>query len=368
MNGIMKIFIHLTLLVLPLSLPLAADLDFKDHAIPELVPSSQNLGMGNATLDDDIDGFTFFSNPAAKTPSKKYAFSLFSFNGALNSGTQQETGFSPSALSRGREFLNFNEMNETLRSNGGGVLNQELRYLNYVQFKNISAGFFLAFQSTGSLENDTADFVGTKRRDSGPFVSFSVPFKRRFIFGLTYAYLTRRETQRTLFFNPTAAETAEESRTGERAGSANHLTLGMKYLLKSRGFKQISLVSRHLGNSRFFAAEGAGLPSKIPSTLDASYSYWTKGRRNRWKFKITHRDLLNSYDVSRIRKIQLGIHLDVREKFAFKLGMLDSSPTIGFGYKWGKRVYLDLSSYAVNLEETENVSNDRRIAFEISIN
>ena len=91
------------------------------------------------------------------------------------------------------------------------------------------------------------------------------------------------------------------------------------------------------------------------------------GSKTRWKFNATMRDITSEYDVARSRRMQFGLHIDFQRSFAIRMGLAESSPTFGIGTLLWKRLGIDVSTYSVDISESENVTKDRRYAIELTL-
>ena len=359
----MKIIVAKILILFFTIIPfrLFAEVEFLDHAIPELVVSPRSLGAGNANFGEDFGPLTVFLNPASRISVVKHKFGLLNFTGEFNSDTFSSTfgskGLSFDSVQKGISFLSQSNMRNELIKKDGGILSQRMGVVSFYQFKRFTIGYFSSHFSNGAMVDADSTYYGNRREDYGPYIHFSSLLSRRLLFGITYVYLTRSETFST------ENSVASTNQTQTFHGSSNHVILALKYKINRKFLA--SIVSRDAFSSNFFYVGMEGLPANDPNTVDFAFTWFLS--KNRLKLNLGLRDITGKYsDVTSDRKIQFGGEYSNSMKSGIKFGYLDGGPTLGYFYKTRKRGSYSISTHSVNTKITDVRDEDRRVTFELS--
>lgn len=335
--------------------------EFLDHATPELISSTDNLGMGNANFGEDFGPLSVFHNPASKLGVRKHKIGLFNFNGEFNGDTFSRTfgdnGLSFKSFQQGVDFLSQRTMRDKLVDNDGGLLHQRMGVASFYQFKRFTIGHFSSHFSTGALVDEDSTYYGNRREDHGPYINFTTLLSRKLLFGLTYVYLTRSETQGMI-------DAAGISDIETRTGRTNHLILGFKYQISRKLIG--SLVARDALNSDYFDASSSGTPRNNQQTIDLALTSFMS--RNRVVLNIALRDITSRIEgIDTARKIQLGLEYKKTYKSGFRFGYLDRGLTLGWFYKTKKVGKFSVSTYSADTTITGVKDQDRRLTFQYSL-
>jgi hypothetical protein len=345
-----------------LSSAVLAQVEFQDHAVPELISSTNNMAMGNANFGEDFGPLSVFTNPASRLSSRKHKFGLFNFNGAFSTDTFSETfgsrGLSFGSFQRGTDFLSQKTMKDALTESDGGILYQRMNVASYYQYKRFTIGHFSSHFSNGSQVDETSTFFGNRREDHGPYINYTSLLSRKILFGMTYVYLTRSETQGMI-------QTGGATDVKTFGGKTNHLILALKYRLTRKFIA--SVVTRDALNSNYFDRASSGTPRNDKQTFDVAFTAFMF--RNKLKANMAFRDITAQTpgDVDSIRKIQLGFEYSRLSVWGFRFGMLDGGPTLGAFINTRKVGKYSFSLYSVDTSITGVRDQDRRLSFQYSL-
>lgn len=356
------------ILMLTFSFQSYAILPFEDAVSPELITSARALALGNAYMSKVDDGWSAFYNPAGLGTVRGLQFHLANVHMETNNGYLDITGngaFSDSVSNYTKAF-DATGLRQLHADNPGNISHARFQLFPNLTYRGITLGYMYSKQNRSRLRSLTDDFEIAERTDSGPVLALSLSlFGGIFKIGATATYLTRRELQKD--FAPTDPVSIDED-VDYRQGSMTHLVAGTRLTLPIFLLPTFSVVVRNSSNVEFDSESLGGLPSRIPQTVDYSFSITPNlGRTFRMHWEIAQKDIGNRYEsVPSQRKLMTGIEFDYMRKMFVRFGYGDGWGSGGLGVR-NESFAFDLTTYAIEAsEDGVKEEEDRRYIISIS--
>jgi hypothetical protein len=363
----LPLFCFLTLLV-GLNAPAWAQLDFEDHAYPELVTSARALAMGNAYLNKVDDSWAAFYNPAGLGTVRGPYFHLGNLHMEGSSGLMRTMGSGPVYEAPLNYINSFDPefMRQRLARHQGVLSHSRFNMFPNFTVRGMTLGYMLSQRNRAVINDDAANlFEIAERRDHGPVWALNASlFGGVLKFGGSAMYVIRRDLYKALGPTDPTVINPEDSRYGRslQITGATRLTLPWTYL------PTFSLVLRNATNNDWERInESAGPPDRIRQTMDAGFSITPNlTNTSRLHLEINLRDIHNAYDTSSMRRMALGGEIDFNRRIFIRGGYGDGWGSAGIGVR-SRTFIFDLSTYAVDRSQDGfRRQEDRRWAFSIS--
>jgi hypothetical protein len=369
-NWVMKNF-YLIFLCFYLSLRASealAELDFEDHAFPELVTSGRALAMGNAYINKADDSWAAFYNPAGLGTVRGEYFHLLNSHLEISNSLMNVVSNGPAYQIPGNFIKSFDmqELRTELATEQGKIAHSRFNFFPNLTVRGLTLGYMFSQRNRGII-NETIlnDFEVAERRDQGPVMALNGSlFGGVFKIGITAVYLTRRELYKS--FDPGTSVSTLNS--GDyKNGKGLQLTTGAKLTLPVTLLPTFSVVLRNSSANGWENISGAGAPDTIKQTIDLAFSVSPQiGRRSRIHFEANLRDATNKYGSDVLRRLAAGAEFDVNRRIFVRTGYSDGWGSAGIGLK-SRTFSLDMTTYAVDRSlDGFREEEDRRWVFSIS--
>jgi hypothetical protein len=355
------------ILLLLITLPSWATLDFEDHAFPEFVTSARALAMGNAYICKVDDSWSAFYNPAGLGTVRRPEFHLANVHLEGSSGLAKVLGPGPAYEIPSNYLKSFDpeEMRTMLAKNEGELAHSRFNVFPNFTVRGLTLGYLLSQRNRATINNDTANkYEVLERRDHGPVMSLSgALFGGIFKFGASAVYLIRRDLD--LEFGPT--DPVVVNTTDYKSGKSLQVTAGTKLTLPVTFLPTFSAVLRNATANDWDGASDNGGPDKIKQTVDVGFSITPQlGKTSRIHFETNFKDVGNVYDTDPKRRIAAGMEIDFKRRLFIRAGYGDGWGSGGLGVKT-RTFIMDLTTYAVDRSlEGFREQEDRRWVLSLS--
>jgi hypothetical protein len=341
---------------------------FEDATFPELVTSGRALAMGNAFISKTDDSSAVFYNPAGLGTVRFPHLHLSNFHletnqGLLYSSTGGSTSDISSNISKG---LNFEGTRQLLVKNPGTFTHFRFNFMPNFTVRYLSVGYMFSMQRRATIDNTpNALFEFSERQDNGPYAGFNISlFGGIFKMGASAVYVNRKQI---------IAEQAQDVPVVVAAGDydkgrATIGTGGVRLVLPITFLPTFSWTIHNAGKAKFSSAGGAGAPDPILMTQDVGFSITPQiGEITRVHLEVDYKDVGMQYEnVSNIRRLMLGLELDIYRVLFVRAGYGDGFGSGGIGIK-SRKLEFDLSTYAVDTSKSKiRGKEDRRYSLTIS--
>jgi hypothetical protein len=344
---ILKVILILFIILL-VSQPALAKLDFEDHAFPEFVTSARALAMGNAYINKVDDSWSAFYNPAGLGTVRKPQFHLANVHLEASSGLLNAIGDGPAYELPGNYIDSFDQskMRTALAKDQGKLAHSRFNIFPNFTLRGLTLGYFLSQRNRAIINDDVAnEFEVAERRDQGPIMALNGSlFGGVFKMGVAAAYLNRKELYKA--FGPTDPLTIDG--VDYKKGSSLQITAGARLTLPWTLLPTVSAVMRNATNNDFEGAGSGGPPDRIKQTVDLGFSITPQiSKMSRLHMEVNLKDLNNSYDTSYQRRAAAGMELDFSRRIFLRAGWGDGWGSGGIGVR-SRTFILDLTTYAVD--------------------
>lgn len=341
---------------------------FEDAIFPELATSARALAMGNAFISKVDDSSAVFYNPAGLGTVRYSHLHLSNFQleenkGMLSSGSGGTIG---DAAKNTMKMFSLDGTREVLKDHVGTIAHSRFHMLPNFTTRYFSAGYLLAKRTRAVvLDTTSTGYEYADRFDHGPYAAVNVSlFGGVFKAGVSTIFLNRKEIMG-------AADPAQTLNVGDgsyKKGNAFIATAGGKLTLPIVFLPTFSATLHNAFNQDFKNGRGAGAPDKIKQSLDVGFSVTPQiGTNSRVHFEINYKDLTSKFsDIDTIRKILVGMELDISRVFFIRAGYGDGFGSFGLGART-KKVEFDVTTYAVDTSTGKiRGKEDRRFALSLS--
>ncbi|MCK5884603.1 MAG: hypothetical protein KAG61_13005 [Bacteriovoracaceae bacterium] len=348
--------------------PAQAEIAFEDATFPELITSARAQAMGNAFIGRVDDASSAFYNPAGLGTVRYGHFHLSNFILEVNKDwTSQTTGGTATDLvSNASKGFSIDGARELLLENKGQTSHRKFQFAPNMTTRNFSLGYMYSMQTRAYLgKNATDKFEYADRLDQGPYAAVNLPLFGGIIkLGLSTIFLNRQEV-----FGESDPDTKISLEGSDYdKGSMFHSTAGIRITLPWNFLPTFALVSHNAFGAGWSSSGGAGAPEKIKNTYDLGVSLTPQiGNLVRIHFEANYKDALSAYsDVEMIRRVMLGMEIDIARTLFLRAGYGDGFGSAGLGIRTQK-VELDLSTYARDLSNGDfQGKEDRRYVLGLS--
>ncbi len=344
-----------------------AQVRFEDASYPELIISGRAAAMGNAFVAKVDDSLSSFYNPAGlgtiREPKVHVSSLYLECNRDWFSATTGGKFFD--AVSSLPSAFSLDGMRELLVKHPGKSASSRVQLAPNFTTRYLSMGFFLSNRTKAALGSDESSlFEYASRLDYGPYTSLALALFGGIIkIGVTGMYLRRNEVIDQVDPNITIALKDADYLKGEM-----YNVIGGAKLTLPIAMLPTFAVTMHNLTAQPFQGRAKGAPDPIRQTMDVGFSITPQiGMVTRTHWEVNVKDLGNAYpDVAQIRKIMLGMELDIYRTLFFRIGYGDGFGTLGIGIK-SSQLEFDLTSYAIdNSSSTFRGSEERRFALGFS--
>lgn len=342
-------------------------LEFEDGSFPEFITSARALAMGNAFICKVDDPNAAFYNPAGLGTVRRTTFHLTNLHLELNKGFINLTeGNVVDVLGKMEDNFSARGVRDNLASKPGNLSHAKVNFFPNLTSRYFQIGYMYSQTARANLDATTADIEFAERRDHGPVAALNFSLFGGVIkFGASAVLLNRRQLQ--LDFAPT--DPISISDNDYTSGSGLFVTGGTRITLPWAWLPTFSGVIRNATGAEWEAGgDGPVTPPEIPTTYDLGFSLTPQiGNTMRVHMELNYKDFSNEYsNISKKRKLLAGIEFDIARKFFLRFGYGDGFGSAGIGIQ-GKRVYWDLTTYAVDLSQAEiRGREDRRFVLSMA--
>lgn len=348
---------------------------FEDAVFPELATSARALAMGNAFVSKVDDGASAFYNPAGLGTVRRTHFHLSNFHVESNAGWMEHTlggdldeyvdGFAEGFSVNGHRKLFKRKARSRLMSARFHVVpNLTTRYF--------SLGYLLARQLRTAYDPGADLFEYASRQDHGPWAGLNLSLMGGVLkVGASAVMLERKE----LFGEGGIDDrlSYDDKNLPFRKGEMVHVVAGAKLTLPIAWLPTFSATLHNPGEEPFEREDGTEATgeddiAEIERNLVAGFSLtpWLT-RWTRMHLEVNYRDLERAHrGIENVRRLALGLELDMSRRFFLRLGYGDGFGSGGLGFRV-RRMQFDLTTYAVDTTAKDwRGSEDRRFAVSMS--
>lgn len=338
----------LLILILLVSRPALAKLDFEDHAFPELVTSARALAMGNAFISKVDDSWSAFYNPAGLGTVRKPQFHIANIHMEASSGLLDVIGNGPAYEIPENYIDSFDpeEMRALLAKNQGELAHSRFNLFPNLTVRGLTLGYMYSQRNRAIINDDTAnEFEIAERKDQGPVMALNASFFGGiFKIGASAVYLNRKELYKA--FGPT--DQIEINGDDYKAGKSLQVTAGARLTLPWTLLPTFSAVLRNATANDFEGATNGGAPDEIKQTVDLGFSITPQiGKISRLHLEANIKDLNNAYGTSSQRRLAAGAELDFNRRLFVRAGYGDGWGSGGLGVR-SRSFVMDITTYAVD--------------------
>ncbi|MCB9062162.1 MAG: hypothetical protein H6622_11635 [Halobacteriovoraceae bacterium] len=350
-----------------LSLSSYSIIEFEDGVFPELAPNSRALGMGNAYICKVDGAEAAFYNPAGLGTVRDFHFHLTNLHIETNKGWLRASTGGQLLEAVPNTFKGFSSdgMRELLQDKNGALAIMRFHAAPNIAMRYFTAGYLFAQQSRGYIENSTAPYEYTFRRDQGPYAALNISLFGGIIkFGAMGILLIRKEYQADLDQNTKVDIGASEYSNGTGA----FVNAGFRLTLPIALLPTVAAVYHNVAGQDWSANGGAGTPTDIKSAIDVGFSVTPQiGNATRIHFEANYKDVTGVHSgLSMVRRINAGMELDFARVFFMRVGYGDGYGSGGLGFRTDKLEF-DITSYAVDTTASSfRGKEDRRFALTLS--
>jgi hypothetical protein len=367
------VVLSLSILLLFLTLPARAALDFEDHAFPQFVTSARALAMGNAYICKVDDAWASFYNPAGLGTVRRPQLHLANMHLEASSGLTKVLGPGPAYQIPGNYMDSFdpNEMRSMLANNKGVLAHSRFNFFPNFTVRGLTLGYMFSQRNRATINDVDPDpndadntFEFAERRDHGPVMSLSGSlFGGVLKLGASAVYLIRRDLYKS--FAPTVE--TEINDDDYKSGKSLQITAGSRLTFPVALLPTFALVLRNATSNDWDGVSNNGGPDKIKQTMDVGFSITPQvGKTSRLHMEANLIDLNNAYDTDIKRRIAVGTELDFNRRLFVRLGYGDGWGSGGLGVRT-RTFILDMSTYAVDRSKDDfREEEDRRWVLSIS--
>lgn len=339
--------LSISLLVL-ISLPAFAKLDFEDHAFPEFVTSARALAMGNAYINKVDDSWSAFYNPAGLGTVRKPQFHIANVHMEASSGLLDVVGNGPAYEIPGKylDSYDMDEMRSELAKKQGKLAHSRFNIFPNITVRGLTLGYFFSQRNRAIINDDAAnEFEVAERRDHGPVMSLNGSFFGGVLkLGATAVYLNRRDLYKAVGPNDPISINDEDYKTGKSL----QLTAGARLTLPWTFLPTFSAVLRNATNNDFEDIGKGGSPDRIKQTVDVGFSITPQiAKTSRLHLEINLKDLNDAYNTDYKRRAAAGMELDFNRRIFVRAGWGDGWGSGGIGVR-ARTFILDLTTYAID--------------------
>lgn len=328
--------------------PVCAELDFEDHAFPELVTSARALAMGNAYISKVDDSWSAFYNPAGLGTVRGPQFHIANIGLEASSGLMDVIGNGPAYETPGNYTDSFDpeKMRTALAENQGKLAHSRINLFPNFTVRGLTLGFLYSQRNRAIINDDTAnEFEVAERKDYGPVMALNGSFFGGvFKIGASAVYLNRTELYKA--FGPT--DQIDIVGDDFKSGRSLQLTAGARLTIPWTFIPTFSAVLRNATNNEFEDPEKGGVPDAIKQTVDLGFSITPQiSKMTRLHLEANIKDLNDAYNTDYKRRVAAGMELDFNRRIFVRAGWGDGWGSGGIGVR-SRTFILDLTTYAVD--------------------
>ena len=361
--------IFLLISLLSFSKQVHAAIGFEDAVFPELATSGRALAMGNAFICKVDDSSAVYYNPAGLGTVRHPHLHLSNFHLETNKGWS-DMGLGGSVTDVSSNFaksFSLDGTRELLVENPGKISHARFHMLPNFTARYFSFGFLLSKRQRATLGTEPgAQFEYASRLDYGPYMAINLSlFGGIFKIGASGTLLNRDEAIGTSDPNVTIDIKDSEMNRGSMAliTAGTRLTLPIVFL-------PTFAATIHNAAAQNFSSRGGGIgpPDEIKQTIDVGFSLTPQvGKVVRIHLEANYKDIGQAYsNVSVVRRLVMGMELDVARRFFLRVGYGDGFGSAGLGMKT-RKLEFDLTTYAVDTTSSEfRGAEDRRFVLSLS--
>ncbi len=344
-----------------------AILEFEDGPFPEFITSARALAMGNAFICKVDDPNAAFYNPAGLGTVRRATFHLTNLHLELNKGFINLTeGNVGDVFGKLEDNFSARGVRDNLTNRPGNLSHAKVNFFPNLTFRYFQIGYMFSQSTRAYLGDASSDVEFAERRDHGPVAALNFSLFGGVVkFGASAVYLNRRQLQ--MDFAPSATINISDQDYSEATGL--FVTAGTRITLPWTWLPTISGVVRNASSTEWEIDQTGVTPlQEIPTTYDLGFSLTPQiGKTMRVHLEANYKDFTDEYDtVASKRKLVGGIEFDVARKFFLRFGYGDGFGSAGIGIQ-GKRVFWDLTTYAVDLSsDGAPAREDRRFVLSMA--
>ena len=344
-----------------------AQVRFEDASFPELIISGRAAAMGNAFGAKVDDSMSSFYNPAGLGTIREPKVHISSLYLECNRDwfSTSTGGKFIDAVSSLPSAFSLDGMRELLVKNPGQSASSRVQLAPNFTSRYLSMGFMLANRSKAALGSDEgSQFYYASRLDYGPYSSLALSLFGGIVkIGVTGIYLRRNEARGE--GDPQTKIVLKDS--DYLKGEMFNVIGGAKLTLPFAMLPTFAVTMHNMGASSF-QGRAKGAPEAIKQAVDVGLSITPQiGMVTRCHWEVNLKDINNAYpEVSLLRKLMLGLELDIYRTLFFRVGHGDGFGSLGIGIK-SRQLEFDLTTYAIdNSSDGYRGKEDRRFALGFS--